>query len=90
MSPSRSAEHDARNAALRAALGTNELARAASQPTGKTVPSQCADIGLAHEAEDVADSNGARIHWLGPRGASKALLYFHGIVPLVTLPLETD
>ena len=82
---SRSAEHDARNAALKAALGTNELARAASQPTGNTVPAQCKDLGLAWEVEDISDSNGARIHWLGARGVPSVLLYFHGIVSLTIL-----
>ncbi|CAK1360897.1 unnamed protein product [Cercospora beticola] len=78
MSRSRSAEHDARNSALKTALGTTELARAASQPTATTVPSRCNEIGLSWEVQDLADSHGARIYWLGARTAPTVLLYFHG------------
>lgn len=75
---SRSAEHDARNNALRAALGTTQLARAASQPTGTTVPSVCADLKLPHAVEDIANSEGGRLHWLGDRKAENVLVYYHG------------
>lgn len=75
---SRSAEHDGRNAALRQMFATTQLARDASQPTGATVPAECEKLNLPWAVEDIADSEGGKLHWLGDRKAENVLLYFHG------------
>ena len=75
---SRSAAHDTRNVQLRSALGSVEQARAASQPTGKTIKEQCGRLGLSWQAEVIPASNGAKLHWIGNWEAPKVIYYFHG------------
>lgn len=75
---SRSAAHDQRNAEFREAFGKPFELASAAQPTAVLVPEEAKKLGLAHYAEDVPNSGGARVHWLGNPSPQKILLYFHG------------
>ncbi|KAH7080777.1 Alpha/Beta hydrolase protein [Paraphoma chrysanthemicola] len=73
-----SSQKEARNAALRQALSSAEAANAASIPDEKLVPEQCKDLKLPWQVEEIPDSEGAKLHWIGDRSATNVLLYFHG------------
>jgi hypothetical protein len=75
---SRSAAHDARNEILRKAFVDPAVAFANSIPTATTIEKVCKADGLAWKVEDVPNSSGARVHWVGEREAEKAVLWFHG------------
>ena len=54
-----------------------DLASAAT-PTAELIPTEAKNLGLAHYVEDIPNSEGARLHWLGNPEPEKILLYFHG------------
>jgi hypothetical protein len=78
---SRSEAHEARNQALRAGLASPAAAKEASIPTKDLVPGECQKLGAHTEVEEVPDSEGARIHWIGDRSSENVVLYFHGMRP---------
>lgn len=75
---SRSAEHHARNTFLRENLSDPEKARKEAPPTADTVKKVTSEMNLPCKVEDVPDSDGAKLHWIGDPAANKVLLYFHG------------
>lgn len=75
---SRSAAHDARNTLVRETYSDVELARKNAIPTATVIPARAEKLGLAHSVDDVPDSDGARIHWVGDRHAQRVILYYHG------------
>ena len=75
---SRSEEHDSRNKALQQAFSSRDDAKAAGQPTAKTIQAECRKLGLPWRSEDITAAEGARLHWIGDRDATAVLLYFHG------------
>jgi len=75
---SRSAEHDARNDALRSQFSSLDGARAQAIPDAEVFPKRAKILGLAHEVQDVPNSDGAKIHWIGDRSSKKVILYYHG------------
>lgn len=75
---SRSTAHDARNAALQSTFSSLDGARAQSIPDAIVIPARAKILGLAHCVEDIPESDGAKIHWVGDRSATKVILYFHG------------
>lgn len=75
---SRSAEHDARNTAFLNAFKSLEAVKAQSIPNAVVIPKTGGKLGLEHQIDDVPNSDGAKIHWLGDRSAKKVILYFHG------------
>ncbi len=75
---SRSAAHDARNAAFRQAFSSMDGARAALVPDAIVIPNTARSLGLNHEVQEIPDSEGAKIHWVGDKTAEKVILYFHG------------
>jgi len=77
---SRSAEHDARNSAIRQQFKSGAEARAADVPTRIVIPAQCKTLGIPLHTEDVPDGAGGRLHWIGDREAKKVILHFHGII----------
>lgn len=77
---SRSTEHDARNAAFLTTFSSCDVSRAQSTPNSIIIPKQAKLLGLVHNVEDVPDSDGAKIHWLGDRSSRKVILYFHGML----------
>ena len=88
---SRSDAHAARNEALRTALGSVAATKEASLPTKDVVAAECQRLGVALKVEDVADSKGARIHWIGETSPQDVILYFHGTEPkalLAVLPFR--
>lgn len=38
---------------------------------------------VEHHDEEVPNSDGARLHWLGDRSADKVILYLHGLYVLI-------
>jgi len=75
---SRSQAHKARNDQTRSAFPN--LGAANILPRTDVVAStQAKEHGLHYAVEHVPNGNGAKIHWLGDRSSSKAILYFHGI-----------
>ena len=81
----RSEAHEARNAAVREGFRSVKDARAASVPTADAIVSTCETLKVAHKVEDVPDSQGARLHWIGDASPRNTILYFHGMVPLLGL-----
>ena len=79
---SRSTAHSERNKALREGFADIPAAKAASPPTRDIIAAECQRQGVALKIEDVPDSQGARIHWVGPGGGEDVLLYFHGMIIL--------
>ena len=75
---SRSAAHDARNEAFRTGLGSPDARREARIPTADVVPAECQRLGIQVKAEEVPDSDGAVIHWIGDSSLEDVMLYFHG------------
>lgn len=75
---SRSAAHDARNAFLRDNSSDNELGRQLSVPTGEVVKKISRELGVTLKTEDIPNSDGGRLHFLGNSSAEKVILYFHG------------
>lgn len=75
---SRSAEHDARNATFRTALASTDAARAATPPTAVTIEACSKKLNRAWQVDNVPDSEGAKIHWVGNRASKRVILYFHG------------
>ncbi|RVX70379.1 hypothetical protein B0A52_05878 [Exophiala mesophila] len=74
----RSEAHEARNAAVREGFRSVKDARAASVPTADAIVSTCETLKVAHKVEDVPDSQGARLHWIGDASPRNTILYFHG------------
>ena len=87
---SRSPEHDARNFALQARFSNLDNARAGAIPDAITIPNRAKLLGLQHEVQDVPESEGARIHWLGDKSADKVIVYYHGTRPLEPQVINTD
>lgn len=75
---SRSAAHDERNKALRAGFSSPAAAIEGSLPTATTIGARAKDLKLDREVEDVPNSDGARVHWLGDHTAIKVWVYLHG------------
>ncbi|KAF2498909.1 alpha/beta-hydrolase [Lophium mytilinum] len=75
---SRSAAHDARNVDLRKAFVDPSISQAVSVPTAAIIESRCKKDNVPWQVDDVPNSSGARIHWIGDRSAQKVILYFHG------------
>ena len=75
---SRSAAHDARNEAFRSGLGSPDARKEARIPTADVVPAECQRLGIQVKAEEVPDSDGAVIHWIGDSSLENVMLYFHG------------
>ncbi len=77
----RSEAHATRNATFRTGLSSPAAAREVSIPTRDVVPAECERLGVQTKAEDVPDSEGARIHWIGDSSLENVILYFHGTEP---------
>jgi hypothetical protein len=75
---SRSEAHDQRNAQFREAFKKPFDFKSVASPTSELVPTEAKNLGLAHYVEDIPNSDGARLHWLGNPEPQKILLYFHG------------
>ncbi|KAF2806750.1 alpha/beta-hydrolase [Mytilinidion resinicola] len=75
---SRSTAHDARNVELRKAFVDPSVAQSVSIPTAVIIETRCKKNNVAWKVEDISNSSGARIHWIGDRSAQKAILWFHG------------
>ena len=75
---SRSADHENRNAAFREAFLKPLEFAAAAPATAEQVRTEAQKLGIEHHVEDIPNSQGAKLHWLGDRTAPKVLLYFHG------------
>ncbi|EXJ82596.1 hypothetical protein A1O3_06409 [Capronia epimyces CBS 606.96] len=75
---SRSAAHDERNTSFREAFRTPFEFASSAAPTAQLVQTETQKLKLEHDVEDIPNSNGARLHWIGDRSAEKVLLYFHG------------
>ena len=78
---SRSEAYEARNRALRTGLSSPAAAKEASVPTKDVVPAECQRLGVQVKVEEVPDSEGARIHWIGDSSLENVILYFHGTEP---------
>lgn len=74
----RSPEHDARNAALQTRFSDLNVARAEAVPDEITIPARAKILNLTHETQNLPNSEGAVIHWLGDKSAEKVIVYFHG------------
>jgi hypothetical protein len=74
----RSPEHDSRNAALQSRFSDLNVARAEVVPDAITIPARAKLLNLKHETQDLPNSEGAVIHWLGDKSANKVIVYFHG------------
>jgi len=75
---SRSAQHDARNAMILEGFKDLQVAKEQSVPTAKVIEARCKTDNLPWNVEDVPNSSGARIHWIGDQSAENVILYFHG------------
>jgi len=75
---SRSEAHDQRNAGIKDAFMKPFEFASSTPPTAELVPTEAKNLELAHYVEDVPNSGGARVHWLGNPKPQKILLYFHG------------
>jgi hypothetical protein len=84
---SRSEAHEARNKGFREAFAKPFDLASVAVPTAKIVPDEAQKLGVDHYVEDIPNSQGARLHWLGNRAAKKVLLYFHGEIESVRLYL---
>jgi hypothetical protein len=82
----RSPEHKARNDLFRKTRTSPEEARTARGPTAQIVANECQRLGVQHRVEDIPDSNGARIHWIGDSSPRDVMVYFHGMVHDVPQP----
>ncbi|OCK78706.1 alpha/beta-hydrolase [Lepidopterella palustris CBS 459.81] len=63
---------------FQSAFSDLDLARKNSPPTSTTIPARCKILNLPWQADDVPNSSGARIHWIGDRSAKKVIFYIHG------------
>ncbi|KAJ5958127.1 uncharacterized protein N7479_005277 [Penicillium vulpinum] len=75
---SRSVEHERRNDFYRNVFGDGDEARAVAPPTAKVLDDCCTALKIQHQIEDIPESDGAKLHWLGDRSAANIILYFHG------------
>ncbi|EXJ65787.1 uncharacterized protein A1O5_11028 [Cladophialophora psammophila CBS 110553] len=75
---SRSQAHDERNRVVRGGMSSLEAAMSVSAPTRDIITSECARLGQTVKTEDIPDSEGAKVHWIGDSSAPSAILYFHG------------
>ncbi len=75
---SRSEAHDQRNAQFREAFKKPFDFKSVAKPTSELVQTEAKNLGLAHHVEDIPNSDGAKLHWLGNPEPQKILLYFHG------------
>lgn len=85
----RTADHEARNQFLRDTLGNNDAARKAAVPTADTVKKVANELALSLKSEDIKNSDGGRLHFIGDTSAQKVLLYFHGEISLAEDHLDT-
>lgn len=77
MARSRSDAHAARNEQVRNMFAS--LAEVTGMPpTSTTITGAAQTLKLDHNVENVPESQGAKIHWLGDANAHKLLLYYHG------------
>ena len=74
----RSEAYDARNKGFRDAFSKPLELAAVAVPTATIIPEESQKIGMPHHVEDVPNSQGARLHWLGDQSAQRVILYFHG------------
>ncbi|OAG42057.1 hypothetical protein AYO21_03792 [Fonsecaea monophora] len=74
----RSQAHAERNDVIRAGMTSLETALSATVPTKDTVASETARLGSPVKTEEIPDSEGAKIHWIGDSSAPSVILYFHG------------
>ena len=74
---SRSEAYDQRNAQFREAFKKPFDFKSVASPTSELVPTEAKNLGLAHYAEDIPNSDGARLQWLSNPEPQKILLYFH-------------
>lgn len=77
MVASRSEAHAARNKQTRTLFASLEQAKVLP-PTSATITTQATVANVPHKVEDVPQSQGAKMHWLGDLSAQKVWLYFHG------------
>jgi hypothetical protein len=80
---SRSTAYDLRNDAFREGFASLEKAKEIALPTGRVIEDHAKARKVEHHAEEVPNSDGARLHWLGDRSADKVILYFHGRYVLI-------
>jgi hypothetical protein len=80
---SRSTAHDLRNDAFREGFASPEKAKELALPTGRVIEDHAKARKVEHHDEEVPNSDGARLHWLGDRSADKVILYFHGRYVLI-------
>lgn len=76
---SRSAAHVQRNSQSRALFSSCQRARDVLPTTKATIAARMQALNLQYHVDDIPNSNGAKLHWLGDQSAKKLLLYFHGI-----------
>lgn len=74
----RSAEYEARNAIVRNGFSSAKEARAASPPTSETIVSTCQKLAVPYKTEDIPESRGAKLYWIGDTTPRDTILYFHG------------
>ncbi|KAK5044463.1 hypothetical protein LTR84_010744 [Exophiala bonariae] len=75
---SRSEAHEARNTTLREVFSNRDTAKAGATADAIVIPNRARLLALSHEVQDVPNSDGAKIHWIGGTAADKVILYFHG------------
>lgn len=74
----RSAAHEERNKALREAFSSPFVVAAAAAPTAEVIGSYFKERNIEHRVEEIPNSEGARLHWLGKPSAKKVILHYHG------------
>lgn len=74
----RSAAHAKRDAEARNSFTDAEVARN-NPSTKEIIKSECQRLGVKLRVEEIPESNGARIHWVGETPTKTVVLYFHGI-----------
>ncbi|GAD94998.1 hypothetical protein MYCGRDRAFT_51536 [Paecilomyces variotii No. 5] len=75
---SRSAAHDERNKALREVFSSPFALAATATPTAEIISNYAKERNIEHRVEEIPNSEGARLHWLGNPSARKVVLYYHG------------
>lgn len=59
-------------------MSSTDKARANAIPDSETLTKTAQQLNIAHEVQEIPNSEGAKIHWFGDRSARKVILYFHG------------
>ncbi|KAJ9660578.1 hypothetical protein H2198_002515, partial [Neophaeococcomyces mojaviensis] len=68
---SRSEAYDERNKGFREAFAKLFDLAAVAVPTRQIITEEAQKLDIAHHVDDVPNSKGARLHWLGDRSAKK-------------------